>query len=149
MGVDLYICKCIYLPYEQADVELASVVDGGGRDGGSDGDPVVGLDEAGAVQVVAPSRLVCVGLQTQCCNCQYTPYRLLNSETIVCDTVGHQFSERKIARQLQAYITYKERGESNKDMCHVAHNFVFIFEAFFLKKMGFNFGVALRNHINS
>ena len=51
-----------YLPYEQADVELPAVVNGGRRDGGSNGDPVVRLDEAGAVQVVAPSLLVCIGL---------------------------------------------------------------------------------------
>ena len=58
----MYIDRCIYLPYEQADVELAAVVDGGRRDGGSNGDPAVGLDEAGAVQVVAPSLLVRIGL---------------------------------------------------------------------------------------
>ena len=50
------------LPYEQADVELPAVVDRGRRDSGSNGDPVVRLDEAGAVQVVAPGLLVCVGL---------------------------------------------------------------------------------------
>nr|ACL53382.1 unknown [Zea mays] len=49
------------LPYEQADVELPAVVDRGRRDSGSNGDPVVRLDEAGAVQVVAPGLLVCVG----------------------------------------------------------------------------------------
>nr|ACR36231.1 unknown [Zea mays] len=49
------------LPYEQADVELPAVVDRGRRDGGSNGDPAVRLDEAGAVQVVAPSLLVRIG----------------------------------------------------------------------------------------
>jgi len=57
-----YIYNYIYLPYEQADVELPAVVNGGRRDGSSNGDPVVGLDEAGAVQVVASSLLVCIRL---------------------------------------------------------------------------------------
>ena len=52
-----------YLPDEQADVELAGVVGGGGRDGGAHGDAAVGLDEAGAEEVVAPRGLVRVRLQ--------------------------------------------------------------------------------------
>jgi hypothetical protein len=52
----------VYLPYEEADVVLPTVVNGDRRDGGANGDPVVGLDEAGAMEVVAASRLVRVGL---------------------------------------------------------------------------------------
>ena len=53
-----------YLPDEQADVELAGVVGGGGGDGGAHGDAAVGLDEARAEEVVAPRRLVRVRLHT-------------------------------------------------------------------------------------
>jgi hypothetical protein len=52
-----------YLPDEQAYVELAGVVGGGGRDGGAHGDAAVGLDEAGAEEVVASGGLVSVRLQ--------------------------------------------------------------------------------------
>ena len=52
-----------YLPDEQADVELAGVVGGGGRDGGAHGDAAVGLDEPRAEEVVAPGGLVRVRLQ--------------------------------------------------------------------------------------
>jgi hypothetical protein len=53
------------LPYQEADVVLPAVENGGRRDGRADGDPVVGLNEAGAVQVVAPGRLVRVGLSLE------------------------------------------------------------------------------------
>jgi len=70
------VCDCLqkeglkamvygYLPDEQADVELAGVVGGGGGDGGAHGDAAVGLDEARAEEVVAPRRLVRVRLHHQ------------------------------------------------------------------------------------
>ena len=56
-----------HLPDEQADVELAGVVGGGGRDGGAHGDAAVGLDEPRAEEVVAPGGLVRVRLQVSRC----------------------------------------------------------------------------------
>jgi hypothetical protein len=52
----------VYLPYEEADVVLPTVVNRDWRDGGANGDPIVGLDEAGAMEVVAAGSLVRVGL---------------------------------------------------------------------------------------
>lgn len=72
--------KCVeYLPNQETDVKLATIERGSGGDGSSNGDPVVGLHETRAKQVVAsrclirirlcPLKLQPCSLDTNCSSC--------------------------------------------------------------------------------